>query len=78
MVASCPKFGAICLRFYEGRLVLGRFVQIPIREIIGCLPEIKVLPVGMRDDVEMGLDHLVICNIIAPVTEPTSWIALTT
>lgn len=62
-----------------------------VGDSIGCLPgeyEIKVddlvepvihaprpLPVAMRDDVKKELDHLVNCNIIAPVTEPTSWVS---
>lgn len=32
------------------------------------------LPVAMRDDVKKELDHLVKCNIIAPVTKPTIWV----
>lgn len=67
------------------------YQQDVVGDIIGCIPgeyEIKVddllepviyaprpMPVAMRDDVKKELDHLVKCNIIAPVTEPTSCVS---
>jgi hypothetical protein len=62
-----------------------------VGDSVGCLPgeyDIKIdisvepvvhapgpVPVAMRDSVKQELDHLVKCNIIPPVTEPTSWVS---